>query len=605
MGLRSAATYWSKAENNSGLTSPEIGPAGTINGTLNYAAAKFNNGFISTVNTDYVRYNNSNLVPNYNRFIFECWVKMTVSDTTWDTNNYEEFICGNRQFAAAHGISLMFNPDKHIGVWVKDGSGDTELINYIPAWSANDLIHLMLVVDNLASFDGSKTIALYWNGIQVNSSTTSFNITTPLSHFYIGNGWAALPRANQHFYIDNPKMYGPEGLGLITDILNNRINEGFPSEAPPVSCDIVLPEVLILGREIDIYSLGHVDKIINVLTKKTFRKDKFIINQIKQTVKNYDNFYSVNNEKSIFKDIKWRFQPFKIKINNDIIWDGVIREIIRDHNKKIATIISTDELYQFSKIRISYNSSTWEPPAEAFKNICDDIGFTKYNQALYIKSKDQQEAAGIYIKVKFDKEDDITFQQAAEKLADIGAADIYTFKNEIYYVYVSGDAFSGNIKITINEDDIIKLPTIQSDERNIVNDYNIKYYDGLDVALTDATGDNIGAASRLKFGTQPLAEFDGSAGQQIEIRDQAAALAIGNAYIKRTHKNLNTDPSALEFMSFELSIDFENFMELISNFNFNLSDESWTDKIFNTFELNINYDRRNIKVLAYEVNTGV
>lgn len=360
------------------------------------------------------------------------------------------------------------------------------------------------------------------------------------------------------------------------------------------------PQVLITSDNLDIYKLGYVSKIIKVTEKKTFKRDKLIVNEISMNVKNFDNFFSVDNSTSIFNNSKWRFSMFKIiNADGEIIWDGVVKDITRDHRTKLATIKSTDLLYKFFSTNIDYTSSDWETPATAFKNICDNYGFTAYNEKAVNDSISQYENANCDIKCYFDIADNTTFQQAIEKLGEIGCADVYTHKNEIHFTH--WQAFTGGTKVKLIEKDLLKAPMVWSLEKEIINNYNIRYFDDSEIPATDDNNNNIGLISRNDFGSHDLKVINGSNNNQIVIKDEVSAVYIGECYERRTHKNIETQPSPITAIQFSISGSHRDWIDLETYFSLTLSDESWDNKIFEIFQTVIDYDRNVIDIIAYEI----
>ena len=91
-------------------------------------------------------------------------------------------------------------------------------------------------------------------------------------------------------------------------------------------------------------------------------------------------------------------------------------------------------------------------------------------------------------------------------------------------------------------------------------------------------------------------------GNQIVFKDLASAIYIGESWIKRTHSNLTTNPFPLKKCTFEIDIDFEHWVDLETYITITLSDEDWTEKIFEIFEITRDNKNRKIRLTVYEVN---
>lgn len=376
-------------------------------------------------------------------------------------------------------------------------------------------------------------------------------------------------------------------------------DDGYAVIAYPIVYDepyIKRIQVTIFGN-MDI--TAYVSKIITVKEEKTFQRKKLIDNEITLDVSNFDNFFSVDNAMSNFNGLHYLYEPIQIKdVEGNIIWDGVITDIIRDHATKLAKIKSQSIMSKFLKTIIAYTSSGYETPGDAFKNICAAYSFTDYDHKSVEDSIIQYTAAGVGLKCYFNLEDNITFGQAIEKLADFGCADIYIHKNKIYFKHWK--EFSGGVKVELEEKDLRKAPLVSDLYDDIVNDYRIGYSGDGEVPATDANSNNIGSLSRSKNGTQSLPDMDCSDEQQIVFENKATAIYIGECYIRRTHKTLSTNPRALRQIDFELSADHRDWIDLQTFFRMTLSDENWTDKLFEVFFYEIDYNNNNIKLTAYE-----
>lgn len=361
------------------------------------------------------------------------------------------------------------------------------------------------------------------------------------------------------------------------------------------------PRILINNK--DIWALGYATSIINVSEQKTFRRDKLISNTYNLVVENYDNFFTVNNPVSIFSGSRWLYEGIQIyNKDEELIWDGIITGIDRNHNTKTAIIKTKNKFFKYRNEKIEYESSDWETPAAAVKNICDAIGFTNYDEASINTSASRYEDAGCYIKCDFNPSDNIDFQTCIEKLADYGNADAYSHLGNLYFVHWV--PFTGGVSINLNagqRDKFKSLPQVTEIESDIINDYNIGYYGDDDTSATDSANNNIGEISRSYYGIHSLPETNSSNEQQIIYKDLTSAVWIGEGYIKRTHKNLNTNPEPLSKIRFNLFADNKEWINLQSYFGLTLSDEDWTNKICEVFEFTIDEDGDNIELVSYEV----
>jgi hypothetical protein len=348
-----------------------------------------------------------------------------------------------------------------------------------------------------------------------------------------------------------------------------------------------------------------VNSIEKVIEEKTFRKDKLIDNEISVPCKNFDDFFSVDSNKSVLSMVQWWNSPLKIyNSNDDLIWDGLITNISRDHNSKTARVESRSVLWKYMNKNLSYTSSDWETPGDAVKNILVQEGITDYLATELNKSIGYYELNSVSVKCFFYPEDNITVFQALEKLAEIGFADCYSRKGKI--CFVAWQPFTGYIAKSLTIDDIYSGGVqVAFAPKDVINDYSIHYANDGDVAASDAANNNIGAASRSIFGTQSLPAIDGGWESQVVIKDKATAVFIGEQYIKRTQRNINKDgnqvPQPLQEISFTLSFNHRQWISIETYFKMTLASENWTDKKFEVFRVEIDETAKNIRVKAYEV----
>ena len=359
------------------------------------------------------------------------------------------------------------------------------------------------------------------------------------------------------------------------------------------------PEIFILGENIFSRTLDF----LNVNEMKTFQKSKLITNTYTIPLKNEDDFFTVNNSKSIFNGSNWRYST--VTVNNgdgNKIWEGAIFDIKRNHRNKTADIICKNTYFNFRNDIINYQSSTWESGAAAFKNICDAIGFTKYNVASVNASDSQLVDNGCKLKVDIRTEDGKTFIQTVETLAELSNAYLYVHNDELFFVH--WQPFTGGITTTINGNrrGVLKeAPIVTSPENEIINEYSIDYYESGKVPATDANSNVIGLKSRNKFGDYPMSTFRTGSNQQFVFMDKQSAIYIGEGYMKKTNRNLETEPEPPERNEFVLFADNDEWINLQSFFAFSFEEESWNEQVFETFQFTVDEDGDSLNVVSYGV----
>lgn len=359
-----------------------------------------------------------------------------------------------------------------------------------------------------------------------------------------------------------------------------------------------VPKVLITDNEIDIYDLGYCTNFISVTSQKTFQRDKVVSDSFDFEVLNSDNFFSVDNPVSPLYGLH-AFQPIKfIDSSGETVFEGVIENIIRDHNSKTAVIKTTDSLYQYAKTNVEYVSADWETPASAFINICSAIGFTGYDTRSVDIADAKYVLAGCYLKLDYDVDNPIQFQNLIEELGRVGVADIYSMGGKIYFKH--WQEYSETPPYVITADDLMEFPVIMSLTEEMVNDYSVGYDgDGGTPAIDSANGD-IGALSREKYGARSYEAFETTTGDII-LKDLTSAVYIGECLIRRSHYALSTNPRPLNQIDFSLNMDTGNWIDIDTFFSLTFSDEAWTIKTFEVMSIDKNEDSNTIKITAYEI----
>lgn len=357
------------------------------------------------------------------------------------------------------------------------------------------------------------------------------------------------------------------------------------------------PTVTFLGQ--DLWAQGYVEDLPNLTERKTFRRDKLISNEYDLIVDNSNNFFSMDNSKSLLNGEVWLYSPIVITgTSEETIWDGIVTKIIRNDDK--AIIKSQNSFYKFRNQAIEYESSDWETGAHAFENICNLVGYTNIDSQSLERSKAILANNNCYIKVNINRSDDVEFQYAIEKIGIYSLADVYAHLNNIYFsVWDETDIFS---VIELDESDLLTPPlNIQEENTEVINDFSLGYDGDLNIPITDSAGNNIGSASRSFYGTQSLNEADTSYGNQIRYKRKEAAQFVGEGYIKRTQKKISEVPLPLTRFNTAIPADHREWITLESKFRLTYEPEGWSSKLFEVFEYSINEDINRISLLAYEV----
>ena len=357
------------------------------------------------------------------------------------------------------------------------------------------------------------------------------------------------------------------------------------------------PQVIVAG--IDLWDKGYVKDFRSVSQQKSYQKDKLTTNSYSFEARNFDDFFSINNNDSIFVGTDWLYEDVLIKDRNSVtIWDGVLTGITRNHDTKIATIHSRDKLFTLRNRIIEYESSDWETIGDAFVNLCTQEGFTTYEKKIAADSIINYTANSCYVKVNINLSDKLTFQQACEKFGEYGNANVFMYNNIMYFDHWV--PFSGTADITITDDDFKKKAIVYDNEKDMINDYSIGYYSDNDVPATDLNTDNIGINARNRYGTKSLPELRSSEGQII-FKDKPSASYIGQGAIKRSVANYSKQARPIIGAQFDLFVSkFRDFIDLNTYASITFSDEEWNNKVFEINSFGIDEESDTISITVFE-----
>ncbi len=360
----------------------------------------------------------------------------------------------------------------------------------------------------------------------------------------------------------------------------------------------MLPRVLIFGK--NIYS-DYVEKLQDISISKTFDKMQLITNQYILPVLNRDNQFSINNPVSLFHGDDWLYTPVDI-INSDGDYDfrGVLTNVPRAHANAKANLVLKESFFKFRDDVIEYESTGFETGADAFKNICESVGYTDYDNSAYLLSKNILDGNSA-IHCNFNKSSGVTFQNAINKIALYSNASVYLLNNLLLFEVWKYN--NDSVSFSVLESDLKAGINVNEDEGSMYNDYYINYYDDLGSPAIDSENSNIGEVSRSKNGTKTFV-IRGENDSQIIFEDLESAVFIGTGKIQRTHKNLSTNPKPLSFIDFSLYKDFESRIQLNNLFKLTYSRESWNAHIFEPFKYTVSNTIDDINITAYEMATA-
>ena len=228
---------WNRMGTNDQITNSEIGPNGTINGTLIYSDNKFGNGVNTTGINNYIEFDN-----------------VSTGDQKWTVDFYftplQDYICGSTN---THGQ----------GVWLM-GYDSTGTYMYAFYWNslykilftelaptrlslkypdvdfeANRIYHIRLVVDRTLS--GSNRHKLFINGeFQTPVVHADYgNVDKPLDRLRFGAHFPTPPKFDGSAIFDNIKIYNYSNLNFEERFNedNSERNSHFPQRSYLITTD--------------------------------------------------------------------------------------------------------------------------------------------------------------------------------------------------------------------------------------------------------------------------------------------------------------------------------------------------------------------------------
>lgn len=365
------------------------------------------------------------------------------------------------------------------------------------------------------------------------------------------------------------------------------------------------PKIIYLNQ--DLIDLGYANDVPVIRETKGFGRGNISPSDFSFSVRNFDNQFSINNPKSFLNSQIWQFQPIQAYDEEDIlIFDGIVTNIIRDHRNKTCTIQCKDILFQNRKTPISYTSSDWETAANAALNIMENENVA-YNDFFIQRSINKLDENECYVKVKVLKEDNVTVLDIIKKLGKYSGSDVFMKQNKICFDHYQQKTTGSGLSFDYSKasETPRTAPIVEVMEQSFFNDFSIEYSGDGGTPATDSANDNLGYASRNKYGQQQfeLSQCN-SVDNQIQIKDLASAVYIGNTVIKMGHYVLEPVPKVLQKINFDVSYNYKSIIELGKVFKDSFIDEDWNEKLFEIMGIEKNLMAQNINIEAWELANG-
>lgn len=592
--------FWNLLGTKAQVEQSAAGPNCTERGNPTYHPGYFGGAVLIDANAESINAYNHNQIFNQGAGCLECWL---YNDGWTYTNGASS--SNNRTFWGAYTSppgnlwTILFQVGGFLWQVARNGvhTGTWAGIVLPGATAGNQEWHHWAFVWDVAGIGGGPNIKrIYFDGALVGSS----NLATTMPFFLDGKLYTiGLYDRTFNFFmggrLDNIKHWNYAK----TDF-SDRFDEGFTPPAPPDVWPEALiitpkrPRVVIMGQDI-VCRLAETPKIVE---KRSIGADLVFPSDCKLVVEDFDGSFSLENPRSIFAGTNWQNQQVEIWDREDIkVWDGVLSEPQVDHDKKRTTIVSRSNLYEWRNHPVAYAPAPAATPAEHLLAIAQQIGFPHLDMAFLQRSIDQQTAAGLSIAVALIDNDNATFGQVLNKLADYGAADCYEHLGKLRYVYY--DATVPRPSVTLTERDYMSVPKPKRYTKGLINDYAIWDLTA-GAATTDSMNGNIGAASRFQLGQFMDKRIPGNIDPKYSIASTVCAVALGEAYIRRTHVDLATRPRPRIEVKFDLEVHHRVWVDLASDFAMDFEREAWDGKIFRVVSFTRDDERRKISLVALE-----
>ena len=178
-GEPATLVYWSKLESAGDITSPQVGVGGTVDGSPTYATCKFNNGLYCDAAGEAYHVPNTGSFLSGNEGTVECWIKtdFNLVNGVPDDATTSYVIQGNPAGSALFGYGEFGASGMGLNRR-NDDAGWISCFDTTTDWTAGDLVHIAFVWDINAGFDGTKTMAVYVNGVETANTSNALGAYT-------------------------------------------------------------------------------------------------------------------------------------------------------------------------------------------------------------------------------------------------------------------------------------------------------------------------------------------------------------------------------------------------------------------------------------------
>jgi hypothetical protein len=225
---------WNKLGSAAEVATSEIGLNGTVDGTISYNTAKFDNGSYSNDINNRVRFAslNSATIGSWRNFIAEFWIRT-------DYN----IVAGIPSDSISHGFLSYYQDSNNRLRWVLDSSAGVDVSArigavwylhrniYTPSWNSATDVHFLVAVNSSGIGGGADKLRIYVDGGLIYNSANDYNTWSTTQDLYLlvqrTIGAVVTPFNG---VMDNIKLY--DSTAQLTAILANRENEGFPTGYP-------------------------------------------------------------------------------------------------------------------------------------------------------------------------------------------------------------------------------------------------------------------------------------------------------------------------------------------------------------------------------------
>lgn len=221
--LKRACILWNRYENASLIS--EIGINGANNGAT-FVSGLYGNAARIDADNEFIQHTAVPLDMNEVIFEFQLNTDYNITNGVPSDGGTHESINILRTGTSIDELRLVFNLNPAFGIYINREGINTSCRDLTSDWTAGTWKHFIYVISRSANFDGSKTLAIYIDGIQTASSTEALDLLPSITwDVRVGSFKTGIQPING--IMENLKIYNLPSSNSIIAIKANKDFEGF------------------------------------------------------------------------------------------------------------------------------------------------------------------------------------------------------------------------------------------------------------------------------------------------------------------------------------------------------------------------------------------